>query len=207
MGHTCAILTFEHNDKKQIQAECDEWGNYNCDLQERGGNLYGLGSPVRFTDKCFDNLEDAENYLEKTFGDYRQIAVRYKTLPTKERRTAEFGFEASTKGKALTTKYYKTMKEVNAFNEPHYKGVKSKYIKCRGCGSTLATEYCGTSWNNICPICKTDVRPDSVIEKMKAKKVKLKEVEKELKKAKEEYFSKMEKKKILAWAVACEVHS
>ena len=81
MGHCCQILTFPASmPTKKISKECGVWATYNCDLQERGGYGYDY-LDVRFTEKVFNSYDEAREYLDGTFGDYRQIAVKYKKYP------------------------------------------------------------------------------------------------------------------------------
>lgn len=82
MGHAQEILTFSGDkDKSYITSVCTEWGNYNCDPHEHGVNCDCGGIFPNFTTMVFDHYEDAENYLNETFGNYRQIAVQYKKYP------------------------------------------------------------------------------------------------------------------------------
>ena len=77
MGHCCQILEFSTRKKERtIEKECCEWQRRHCDPEECGGD--GPGMRVRFTDKIFDSREKAYEYLERTFGDYDQTAVRFK---------------------------------------------------------------------------------------------------------------------------------
>lgn len=197
MGHAIQNLSFDEKDsRKTIQAECDEWGNYNADLQERGGCLCGLGSPVRFTDKVFDSYEDAEDYLDRT-PSYAQTAVKYKVYPkTTPTKTI-------TELQRRINEYESRVRELN---EPHYKGVKSATIKCKKCGSALATAYCGKSWYNSCPICRAELRPQSTIDKIHKYNETLDELRKKLKAEVKKENQKNEKKVRLRWLVHCEVH-
>ena len=200
MGHACEILTFDVScSKADIQTECDEWGEYNCDIQERGGSGQGLGFSIRWTDKIFDTREEAFEYLEGTFGDYRETAVKYK-IP-KKRATRTKAMED------LDRRISEYRQRINLLHEPHYKGVTVKTIKCKDCGAVLPTAYCGKSYNNNCPVCRNDLRPASILEKINKYSKTLSELEKQLKqetlKREKEASSKGYN---LCWAVACEVH-
>lgn len=53
----------------------------------------------------------------------------------------------------------------------HYENVKSNFISCRNCGSKIASQYFGKTVKNNCPVCKEDLRPESLLLKIaKAKK-------------------------------------
>ena len=85
----------------------------------------------------------------------------------------------------------------------HYKDVKSQYIGCKHCGSKINKDYLT---QNHCPICRQDLRPQSVldsIEKMKLKLVQLQEdIKKEEKKEQEKYKKRAEEH----WLVKIEYH-
>lgn len=77
MGHLCSILEFSsRKSEKTIEKECMRWQYFNADPQERGPK--GPCFKVRFTGKVFSNREDAYRYLNDTFGNYDQTAVRFK---------------------------------------------------------------------------------------------------------------------------------
>jgi len=198
MGHAVSMLSFpEKMDKKRIQAECDEWGDYNCDPYERGGHCGGLQAYINFTSRIFDSYDEAYDYLATTTGYYRQTAVRYKKYPE------------SKPTKVLEDKRKKVNKYDHLLLElqkPHYKDVKQATVKCKCCGSSLATKYCGSSYNNNCPVCRTDLRPESILEKQRKYKSIIKETEKEIKEEVKKINKKNEAKAELYWMVCCEVH-
>lgn len=198
MGHACQILTFETDDKRKIQAECDEWGDYNCDPYERGGFGGGLGSGIKFTSNVFNDYEQAANYLDGTFGRYDQTAVRYWKYPKRTQTETE---------KKLAERVQKTYKAYSELsNKAHYSGVKSQYIACPHCGSRLATEYCGKTWNNNCPVCKKEMRPQTTLDRIASLKKSWEDAQKQLKDEQKKNDEKNKKNAKLCWAVACEVH-
>ena len=197
MGHICQILTFKEKNytKSRIQAECDDWGNCNADFEERGC-LAGLGSLVNFTSRIFETQKQAEDYLESTFGNYRQIAVRYKVSDPKKMNTKTI--------QDLKRRIAEYRKRITELNKPHYQGVKSKTVKCKHCEAVLPTSYCGKSYMNRCPICKEDLRPASVLDKEKAYKKTVEDLSEKL----DAEIAKLSQTTgyELYWAVACEVH-
>ena len=198
MGHACQIKTFDATmSKGAIQAECDEWGNYNADLEERCGCLDGLGFPIRFTDKVFDSEKDAFEYLNGTFGNYSQTAVRYRSykgvVPTKKKTE-------------LTTRLFKAKERLSELNKDHYVGVTYKTVKCKCCGSSFATEYCGRSWHNRCLVCNTDLRPQSKLDAIDSCKKTILGIENSIEEENRKIREKNKKNSTLRWAVACEVH-
>lgn len=198
MSHAIQILTFDEKTSKQaIQAECDEWGSANCDPMERGGCRGGLASPVHFTDRVFDSLEDAEDYLYSTAGNYSQTAVRYKVYPeTKPCKAIE----------SLNARIAEYRQKISVLNQPHYAGTKQATVKCKVCGSTLATRFCGKTYSNSCPVCGTDLRPQSIHERLEKYESTIDELEKRLKAETAKQNRKNESKVRYFWAVCCEVH-
>lgn len=198
MSHYCEILSFSAKTSKQkIQTECDMWGNENCDPEERGGRHGGLEGSVRFTGLVFESYEEARHYLDKTFGKYQQTAVQYKKYPDVK----------SAKLDNLKKKIKETKKKLfDLDSTPHYKGVKQATVKCKCCGSSLATSYCGSTYYNFCPVCKSELRPETVLNRIQGYKDNLKKLEKELKAEEKALQKKVAHKAELFWAVACEVH-
>ena len=202
MGHCCQVLTFEPTaTKAQIIAECNEWGNANSNYHECGGHG-GLGGQIRFTDKIFDTEDDATEYLDHTFGDYRLTAVRFKrSLMTKTAKPTQKLLAARKKVQELESRYSMLSRK------PHYAGVSSKTVGCKKCGSALATAYCGRSYVNNCPVCGADLRPPSTLEIIERTKVNLAQARKELQALEKSFAQKQSGGKYaLCWAVACEVH-
>ena len=80
MGHVCSILIFDATmSKDEITDKCFDWQFYNCDLMEYGGGRGSNGPQMslKWTSMKFDSRAKAEEYLDKTFGDYDQTAVRF----------------------------------------------------------------------------------------------------------------------------------
>lgn len=76
MGHACSILMFPVSmTKDEIQEECYEWQKYNADLDECGPQ--GPRERIYWTSRKFSDRKSAEEYLNGTFGDYDQTAVRF----------------------------------------------------------------------------------------------------------------------------------
>lgn len=198
MGHACQILTFkETTSKRTIAAECTEWGDYNCDPYEHGGHCDCGGIEPYYTNRLFDSYEEAVEYLDKTFGNYRQTAVRYKKYPTTKPTKAMEDL------KRRISEYEARIAELN---KPHYAFVKVKTVKCKCCGAVLPTAYCGKSYHNNCPVCKSDLRPETSLSKIDNYKATIKELTAKLKAEQKKLDAKNEKKATIYWAVACEVH-
>lgn len=77
MGHACAILEFtSRKSEKTIEKECMQWQRYNSDPYECGPD--GPRFKVRFTNRLFADRKSAYDYLNGTFGNYDQTAVKFK---------------------------------------------------------------------------------------------------------------------------------
>ena len=197
MGHACSILTFpEKMSTREISKKCGEWATYNCDIQERGGRGYDY-LDVNFTSKVFDSYEEAENYLVDSFGNYRELAVRYKKYPKIKENKAIADLD-------------RRIAEYNArcyeLNKPHYANVTQKTVKCKKCGSSLATEYCGETYRNTCPVCRADLRPESVLKKIEDYEKTIQDLKNRKRNEEKKQNQKNASKAELMWAVACEVH-
>lgn len=200
MGHAIQILTFDVSmDKKKIQEKCDTWGDHNADLEERGWVMGGgLGSAIRFKDgMIFNDYEEAEKYLYGIKGSYHQTAVKYKEYPKTNPTKAMTDLE---------NRIDEYRKKIAILNQPHYMGVKQATVKCKSCGSSLATSFCGKTFNNTCPVCRAELRPQSTIDKLNKYKATVKELESKLKTEEKKLNAKNEKKAKIKWAVFCEVH-
>ena len=197
MGHACTILTFpEKISKYEITKRCGRWATCNCDLEERGGFGYDY-LDIRFTDKVFDSYDEASEYLEGTFGNYREIAVRYKQYPKMEPNKTMVSLQNRIK------EYEDRIREIE---KPHWATTSYEKIRCSNCGSTLATNYCGKSYNNYCPVCKADLRPKSLLDRMEKYIQTVNDLKEKLKAEQKKQNMKMASKAEYMWAVACEVH-
>ena len=198
MGHAIAMLTFEENmSKSKIQERCDNWGNSNCNIEERGYALQGLGYSINFTSRIFNSYNEAYDYLDTTTGNYRQTAVKYKVYPKVEPSSTILDLERR-------IKEYKN--RIAELNKPHYANVKQATVKCKKCGSSLSTSYCGKTYYNQCPICKEDLRPESTLQKIEQYNNTIKELEQKRVDEIKKQNMKNESKVTYRWMACCEVH-
>ena len=195
MGHITSVLTFsEKTPKSEIAYECDEWARANGSYEE---GCRSLPYPIRFTNRTFGCYEDAEEYLETTFGSYSEIAVKYEKRPEpKKTKVLE----------TLEKRISDARKALIDLEAPHYAGVKQATVKCRSCGSSLATKYCGRTYRNACPVCRGELRPESALEKVRRKKADLAALEEKYKEERRKAQMKSSAKPEIRWAVGCEVH-
>lgn len=196
--HACQILTFDSKDSKEkITKICDDWANANCDHLEVGTGYHGL-DPITWTNRIFDDEKSAMEYLDKTFGRYDETAVRFRRFP------------AIKPSKKITDLHERLVaakaRLFDLDNTDHYAGVSVKTIKCKTCGSTLATSYCGNTFHNNCPVCRSDLRPASKLERIAKAKQTVSDIEKTIREEEIKARNKVRDKSVLCWAVACEVH-
>ncbi len=198
MSHAISDMSFSVKvSKKVIQAECDEWGSANCSAQERGGYYGGLGSNIDFRDSViFDNYESAAAFLSTT-PDYGQVAVKYKVYPKVKPTKTMID---------LQRRVDEYIQRLNDLNKPHYANVKSATIKCKHCGSALATAYCGKGYKNRCPVCGAELRPQNILDKIQSYEETLRDLRRKLNAETKKQNAANEKKAVLYWLVHCEVH-
>ncbi len=199
MGHAISVLTFPCSESiDSIQKACDEWGEYNCDLEERGGFGRGLGHSIRFKNELtFDSYRKAYDWLMNHCGNYENYAVRYYKYPM---------LEDTKKIADIKRRIVEVKARIAALEKPHFKGVKQSTVKCKKCGSSLATKYCGESYRNNCPICHSDLRPMTTLNQLAKANALLNELQEKLMNENDKQNSKNIAKAELQWAVCCEVH-
>ena len=129
MGHNVHYDTC--NDTEKAMKSCEAYWNDYAAHEDWQEGCCGLSKPIRWVNKPIcENYEEAERYIgEHDCGGYDQLAVRFYDY-----------------GKVEPTKTYNTLKErserlerryIELRDNIHYKGVKSAYVSCRGCGSSL----------------------------------------------------------------------
>lgn len=194
MGHTICHRTYDEKvNKRKVQDEWDIVVQHE-DYQEGAS---GLPNPIRWIDKTFDSYDEAMEYIDKIdSGWYDQIAVKYRDYsnikPTKAYEN-------------LIEKRVKSIQKVRELNDTFYfQNAKVQNIGCKNCGSKLSLKYLRT---NYCPLCKTDLRPESAIKRIETAKTNAKKAEKELEKAKKELERKQVKQAKIKWLVKVEYHT
>lgn len=191
MGHVIEYHEFDENvSKKYIQMELDNRATYCSDC---GGDL---GQNIRFNDSaCLKSREEAEEWLKShDKGWYDQLAVKYcEGQP----------FKASKKLLELKIKASQSYKEYDtAANKLHFADTKSESVSCKYCKSRITKKFLKT---NYCPVCGTDLRPASTLERIDRLKQKSNSLNKQYKQLEE-----TERKKVGAgktyWLVKIEYH-
>lgn len=148
---------------------------------------------VRFpTNEVFDNEDAAMAYIKQhDRGNYDGIAVKFRDFST---------VQDTIQIKKLRYKISTTLTKKDEYIHTHsVKTRKPIYISCPCCGSKLNKDRLSS---NICPLCRTDLRSPSVLQKIKAFDEKIKDYETAIKK--EQLKRKGEAE--IQWLVKYEYH-
>lgn len=189
MGHAVEYYEYPVSvSKEKIQAELNR-------IARAEGDCHINLPTIHWYSVICETEEEAEQYIEerdKAF--YGQYAVRYykanKLSPTKQLE------ELKGKYSVLKLKYQKAISEI------HCKNFKSQYISCKKCGSKLAVQYMCT---NVCPLCRTDIRPQSVIDNIAKMSKQLTIYENKIKQIDRERQMKQKNREVM-WKVKIEYH-
>ena len=190
MGHAVEYETVKN--KSDIIKAAKTFAYYNVDPGENPGREYH-GDMTIVEDKICDTVEDADEYLKERFDhhDYRDGAVRFHDTKA---------IKKTKKMEALDTKARKLFADKEAYiKKNRVQNRKSDTITCPKCGSRLNLAYFNTQ---KCPLCGTDLRSNTVQNRIK-------KFEKDIKAAWAEYRKeerKLKTKAPIKWRVKVEVH-
>lgn len=164
---------------------------------EEGDYHSGLNANIRWYNRCFPTIEEAEKFLESNDkGWYDQLAVKYKY---------QEDFKPSKALEQLYTRQIKIRGTYNSvFSVSHFRNHKSKLITCKSCTSKIATPFLEST--NYCPVCRKDMRPDSVKQRLERLKAKINELDKEIADKEHEERLKQIDKAEEYWLVKTEFH-
>jgi hypothetical protein len=176
----------EKVDKKAVQEDLNDF--VSRETWHEGGS--GI-DPIRWNDFVCKNREEAEEWIKNhDKGWYDQLAVKYYSpLPIRGKKADEL----EKKVKDSETAYYQKR------NANYIKTRTSKFIGCWNCGSRMASAYLQ---GNFCPICRADLRPDTLLKSIAAAQNKFENA----KRIRDEYADKHSKKEIY-WLVKIEYHT
>ena len=178
----------ENINKKDVQAEWDHYAAME-DWQE---GATGLGSPIRWINETYNSYEEAQKAIEKhDKGWYDQLAVKYVDRHKNK---------DDSKMKALTEASVEAMNEYNRRDRIIYpQTLQASLITCKKCNSKLAKSYLKS---NLCPVCRTDLRPEHILKSIESAKNKWDRKQRDIK----DYMTKHGKKEI-RWVVKIECHT
>lgn len=193
MGHEIRHETYPENvDKKKVQAEWDDTVRHIC--WQEGAS--GLGRPIRWLDKVCGSYEEAEEYIQKQDkGWYDQLAVKY--LDYRDVQPSKKMAELQERVKTL----YATYRE--KANKFHFADAQAAFITCKSCGSKISRKHLG---GNQCPVCRADMRPDSVLKSIASAKASHEKALASLKTEEKKHQEKCKKQAKVRWLVKVEYH-
>jgi hypothetical protein len=89
-------------------------------------------------------------------------------------------------------------------NTPYAETLTStEFVGCKHCGSKIATKFLK---GNHCPVCGTDMRPKTTMDRIASTKARIAETEKELKEEMQNLQKKQRDKAQIKWLVKIEYH-
>lgn len=188
MSHNIEYRTCPENvDKKKVEAD---WNAYAAKADWKEG-CSGLYNPIRWLPIICDSEDDAyEAIRREDSGNYDQLAVRFRRADAPTARLKELRQKLQEAQNALFT----------LDRDIHYSHTTTKFVSCKKCGSSLARGYIKS---NFCPMCHTDLRPQTVKDKVKKANEKVRKLEQQIRE--EERMAN--KKGKLFWLVKIEYHT
>lgn len=187
MAHNIEYYDYKENtDKKKIQADLDTYVEH-CTWQEGGSGTGG----IRWVDHICKDYDEAQKWIEQhDKGWYDCLAVKYYSpLSEKTKKIEE-----------LNARIQETYKTYTMRDSTIYvKTRTSEFIGCSNCKSKLASKFLRT---NFCPVCRADLRPETILKSIEAAKVKWQNAQQ----AKKDYVDKHSKKEV-RWLVKIEYHT
>lgn len=188
--HNVEHYTYDENiNRSKVQKELDHY----VAVADAGEGATGLPNNIRWLDRepiCL-NYEAAEKKIEqKDSGWYDCLAVRYyEPMKYESKKFSEL------KNKRLDA-YDDYLKKEHV---TWAKNLTSEYVSCRHCGSKLKRNLL---FNNVCPVCKQDLRPDTTLKIVEAAKRKWAKLDTDCKNYEQEHAPKTVK-----WLVKIEYHT
>jgi len=207
MGHAVDYMTFDRKTPRKTMRACvEDWAKHNVDPYEHSedGNIWNIdvydgtlnGDRAWHEDMvyaCRQDAEDAITRMDKGF--YDDHAVLFYDVDSLKPTAAM---------NAIKRRQDETEKKREALiaDSHAWTGRKSKYVTCEGCGSRLNVERLRSMRTCTCPLCRNDLRSETVLNRIKAYDEKIKEL-------RGKYANEMKKLKSKAavkWLVKMEVH-
>lgn len=188
MGHAIEFFSFpEKTNRKEMIGEINHY------LNEEGAYLY---NSIKFIDKTLPDYDSAVDYISSIDnGNYNQLAVKFvhfdmKTMTSK--RLVD-----------LESKYKEAQNNLRVFaSKVVAKDFKSELVGCRHCGSKINKKYLGS---NYCPVCRGDMRSDTLLGRQKAMEEKVKKLEEQIRQERINLANK-KKSKDIWWVIKIEYH-
>lgn len=168
--------------------------NAHVEQETWGEGGHGLNQPIRFIDKVMSDYDSAKQFLkDNDRGWYDQLAVKFKDIP-RDKTTKKLE-ELKQKRKELWKVFSENSNKVNATE------FKAEFIGCKHCNSKINKVYIKS---NYCPVCNADMRSETTLKKIQATKIKLNNLDADIK---EEERKLAEKHGDIKWLVKYEYHT
>lgn len=189
MSHNVEYRAYPENvNKNKVQ---DEWDAY-VRIADRGEGASGLPGKIRWLSPVFDTQDEAEEYIRQNDrNNYDQLAVRFRVPGKRSSRTDALWAKFQTEKAKF--------REVNA--KLHFIGAKAEFIGCKNCGSKISSRYLTS---NCCPVCRADMRPETVLKRLKAMSEKIEKIWGEYQESQKKDNQKSDE---LNWLVKIEYHT
>lgn len=169
-------------------------------MADRDGDYTGQIHSIRWIDRTIcDNEDAAYNFIdENDKGWYDNLAVRfydYSSVPMKKTKRMEILEERRDNLRSRlhtmeSTPYAKTL-------------ISTEFVGCKHCGSKIATKFLK---GNRCPVCGTDMRPKTTLDRIASTQKRIDETEKELNEEIVVWQKKQKNKAKIKWLVKIEYH-
>lgn len=188
MGHAIEFFSFPiKTDRKEMMGEINHY------LSDEGAYLY---SGIKFIDKVLPDYDAAIDYISSIdSGNYDQLAVKFVNFDKKTMTSKRLV--------DLESKYKEAQNNLRVFaSKVVAKDFKSELVGCRHCGSKINKKYLGS---NYCPVCRGDMRNDTLLGRQKAMEEKVKKLEEQIRQEKKNITEK-QKKKDVWWVIKIEYH-
>ena len=175
MSHNIRYYDYKENcNKAKVEKELDHY----VAMEDWQEGASGLPNRIRWIQSVLcDDYDSAEQYIQShDKGWYDCLAVRYKNPIGQVKVESKKIFDLKERISKLSSKYAELSSKI------HYNGVKSAFVSCSHCGSKIATSYIGKYGyvGNKCPVCKTDMRPKTVLDQIETVKKNLDNAKKNL---------------------------
>ena len=198
MSHNIRYYTYgEKVDKKKVESDlsafvaAEDWQEGCC----------GLPQPIRWLNVICNSQEEAEKYIEKSDRhNYDCLAVKFQETSREFRKSKKYLDLLERQSKAWN-KYKEEDSKIRLQDQ------KSAYVTCRRCGSKLnrltLIQRLGAGANH-CPVCRGDLRSDTVLKVIENARSRYIQLSAEIK---EEEKKDSKKSKEIKWLVKIEYHT
>lgn len=190
MSHNIEFRAYAENvNREEVRTSLNQYVAH-TDWQEGCSGLY---NGIRWLDSVpvRQDYETAKQYIEDhDRRDYDNLAVRYYEYTPKQSAKRK---ELEMKVRDAYNEYVERERAVWAST------VTAQFVTCKGCGSKLSRIHIR---ENRCPVCRTDLRPETQLKRVAAAKAKWEKAQQ----VQKDYAKAHSDKKIM-WLVKFEYHT